>query len=301
MSLENSNKPPHKEEGPETENRKTDAEPNLQPPSISPEVGLEGVMVKQPDTDDSNHYRLQRANLRVQIGLLIATTLTFLAAIIYAGIAHRQWSTMDQTFQEIQKQTVSAKTSANAAKSASETANKTLTEIEKQSTASAKTVELATQNMKAVQDQFRLDQRAWINITEARFREPLSAKTNNHIDLSLKNTGKTPALQVVYKYKTWIQVSGKTIAELEKVGNSETVYGPGDVRPTVLSWTSPMSQKQVDMLESKKGTFFVDIEFAYRDIFDARKLHHNRACLFYDPIISINLALAFCDHGCYMD
>ena len=128
---------------------------------------------------------------------------------------------------------------------------------------------------------------------------PLNAKTNNHIDLLLKNTGKTPALQVVYKYRTWIQVSGKTIAELEKVGSSETVYGPGDVRPTILSWTSPMSQEQVDMLESKKGTFFVDIEFMYRDIFDSK--HHTRACLFYDPIISSNLALAFCDHGCYMD
>ena len=88
-------------------------------------------MPNQPNTKDSKGYRLQRAQLRVQIGLLIATTLTFIAAIIYAGIAHKQWSTMDKTFKEIQKQTISAEKSANAAKSAAETAKETLGETKK--------------------------------------------------------------------------------------------------------------------------------------------------------------------------
>jgi hypothetical protein len=248
MSQEDKSRPIQKEKEALKESRETDAESSQELPPIPPGSELEGGIVKQPETDKNKDYRLQRAGLRVQKGLLIATALTFLSAIIYAGIAHKQWSTMDKTFQEIQKQTISAQTSANAAKSASDIASKTLAEIEKQNATSAKTVQLATQNMKAVQDQFRLDQRAWINIMEAKFREPLNAKTTSHIDLSLKNTGKTPALQVVHRYRAWIQVSGKTIAWIERVGTSEIVYGPGDVRPTVLAWTSPMSQEQVDML-----------------------------------------------------
>jgi len=154
----------------------------------------------------------------------------------------------------------------------------------------------------AVKEQFRIAKRAWINITECKFREPLSAKISNHIDLTVKNSGETPALQVIYKYRTWIEVAGKTIAEEKFTPSSKSVYGPGDVRFTVLAWTSPMSQEQVKLLESKKGTFFVDIDFTYHDIFDAMNLHHTRACFVYNPTVSINLAFAFQDNGCsYMD
>src|ERR1700722_10155329 len=42
----------------------------------------------------------------IQILLTIGTWLAFLAAAIYAGIAARQWKTMEKTYGEIQKQTV---------------------------------------------------------------------------------------------------------------------------------------------------------------------------------------------------
>src|SRR5208283_1590112 len=49
--------------------------------------------------------RYQRKYYRVQVWLAVGTWLAFAAAAIYAGIAARQWRTMNDTYGEIRKQT----------------------------------------------------------------------------------------------------------------------------------------------------------------------------------------------------
>lgn len=69
-----------------------------------------------------NRRCLPWLNFSVQVLLFFAATGAFIAACYYASISYKQWSIMDQTFQEIKKQTTSAETSANAAKNAAKAA-----------------------------------------------------------------------------------------------------------------------------------------------------------------------------------
>jgi len=85
-----------------------------QNPSVEVQVkaDLQGEFVKKHFDVQDNNSRIQGMNFKVQVWLAIATTLAFVAAAIYAFIAHRQLSasnsqlkTMQDTLGEFQKQT----------------------------------------------------------------------------------------------------------------------------------------------------------------------------------------------------
>lgn len=163
-----------------------------------------------------------------------------------------------------------------------------------------KAVELAEQSIKATQDHFRLQQRAWLSVPKGSLEYPLDAKKIS-FKFIVKNSGNTPALRVRVNHRAWVKsASGEIITKNEKFNSREISYGPGDEQPTYMVWNKPISQQQIDDMQSGKTTFFVEVEFVYFDIYDAKKPHHTRACFYYNPKVSGSLA--FCEDGSnYMD
>lgn len=151
-----------------------------------------------------------------------------------------------------------------------------------------------------MKNQFRLDQRAWVSVTKAGFREPLDASKVTNIDFTTRNSGKTPALRVKTYYRMWGQYKGRTISVGSKTPKYEMTYGPGDERTHNLSLDSHYSQDLINLL-AKKVTFFIEIKLVYFDIYDIKKPHHTCACLYFIPE---SAKMAFCDTGTgcnYMD
>ena len=214
-----------------------------------------------------------RQNKKKKDWQAIFTGLIFLATTAYAIFAILQWQEMQKT--------------SSATKQAAE--------------AGAGAVKVAERNIKTTQDQFTLDQRAWINIEGANIREPFNPSKNIKIDFTTKNSGKTPALHVKYRFRTWIQYSGQKFGEVKKHISSEVTYGPGDEKLQTIYSDKPYPQQMINPLQSGQANLFIEIEFTYFDIYNEKNLRHTCACFYYNPIISPH-GMSFCKTGCsYMD
>jgi hypothetical protein len=191
----------------------------------------------------------------------------------------------------------------SAAKNSADQTEKLIVEMRRQSQsmkdmaeANKKAVELATQSLKTTQELFRLDQRAWISVIKGSLIEPLDAK-KIFFRFVIKNSGKTPALRVRFNNKAWIISStGQILTKNEKKNNREVSYGPGEEEPIFLVWGKPLSQQQIDDMQSGRIIFFVEVELIYFDIYDAKKPHHTRACFYYNPKVGRG-GLMFCENG----
>jgi hypothetical protein len=131
-----------------------------------------------------------------------------------------------------------------------------VTEMKSQSVATKQAVYLAERNIKTTQEQFRLDQRAWINIENGSMRHPFDPSKIVRVDFTTKNSGKTPARHVKYVFRAWIKYSGQKIAKIEKPVNIEFIYGPGDVRIQSLYTDNPYSQEMINPLQTGSALLF---------------------------------------------
>jgi len=193
----------------------------------------------------------------------------------------------------------------SAAKNSTDQTEKLIVEMKRQSQsmkdvaeANKKAVELAVQSIKATQEQFRLDQRAWISVAKGSF----DAKRIS-IKYIFKNSGKTPALRVRVNHKSWFKsATGQILdkVESESIHNRGISYGPGDEHPTIFILKKPLTPQQIDDLQSGRVIFFVEVECIYFDIYDAKKPHHTRACFYNNS--KAEGELAYCKNGSnYMD
>jgi anti-sigma-K factor RskA len=78
-----------------------------QPPSVVVNVP-ERVSVKKDEEDSKQDSVYHSRNFWVQVALTAFTAAAFAAAAYYACIAKRQWKTMNDTYKEIQQQTIAA-------------------------------------------------------------------------------------------------------------------------------------------------------------------------------------------------
>ncbi|MGA2525747.1 MAG: hypothetical protein ABSF79_03920 [Smithellaceae bacterium] len=224
--------------------------------------------------------------------LVLTGFLVAFGTLFYAGAAVFQYCLMKDTAKAAAEQTkILIGEMQNQTKAMQDAANATMN-----------TVKVAERNIKSTQEQFRLDQRAWISITKANFREPLDAKKKAVIDFVVKNSGKTPALHLRGSYETWYQHLGTASLKVGKTISGEIAYGPGDEKVTFIGWDEPLLQAQIDLMQSGQEILFIEIKFIYFDIYNSKIPHHTCTCFFYDSKAAINGALSLCETGCsYMD
>jgi hypothetical protein len=210
-----------------------------------------------------------RWSLLFEFALVIATCAT-------VGVAYSQWKVMERQSNIMREQldAMAAQTSAafqqvSAAKSSIKIADKTLKDAQEsgkeQSARAEKTLDATIEN-------FRLDQRAWINLKEVAFRgyttngKPVSIKAGHpvRIQLSYTNTGKTPAR--VLATKTYLDVveTGKKPPLQEKAiiatENQPFTLFPNSTYSHTEIVTEVYSTQQVEAL--KKGQYVMLIFYS---------------------------------------
>lgn len=155
-----------------------------------------------------------------------------------------------------------------------------------------KTVELTDRSIKATQEQFGLEQRAWIDLEMIGFTEPLNSNKLMRIAFAIKNIGKTPAQHVNYMYFYWIRgVEGPATS----VSNAlELSIAPGGRILATPFLPSVIPQQQVDLIEAGEYTFGVGIRVTYFDIYNPTKSRLTSVCVNYNPTDKV---FAFCDAG----
>jgi len=162
-----------------------------------------------------------------------------------------------------------------------------------------KYVDIAAQSLNSIEDHFKLEQRAWLTIEEIKFRNELKANEPNYIDLKIINAGKTPALRVRFKYKTYFKGQPQPNAMVEEInGPGEASYGPNSEYNISLV-TAPLTQTKINALQSGKEILYFNIEIIYFDIFNNETVHHTTACGFYNG--SSKTQFSLCDSGNNMD
>jgi hypothetical protein len=152
-----------------------------------------GAMTSPAKDDDAQHARTYREKGHsIQQVIAVATIGAFISASIYAYLAWRQVSVMNQTYGEIQRQTRAAEQSADSSDKSVLLAQKT----ERDSRL------MSEKQLKAAIAQYQSDQRAWVALTG--FRVQLSPKaaiipnlaTTDEATAGFQNSGHTPARDV---------------------------------------------------------------------------------------------------------
>jgi hypothetical protein len=218
------------------------------------EVDNENARAARHETRDANRLRLETWG--VAVGAIVA------------------FATIGQLFLTTKAVRIAA-TSANAA--------------QKSAAASEGQVEVTKKSIQATVDAFRLDQRAWMGISNValsvlKVGEPL------RVDADIVNTGKTPAFSVRID-KTGIQTnygpldvdqfiaSGKLSKPIQPP--STGVSGPNSSIKIPFHTDQPMTEVWIDQINSHALWIYVFGDIHYRDAFGVE--HTTQFCGSYDP------------------
>jgi hypothetical protein len=164
------------------------------------------------------------------------------------------------------------------------------------SKASQDAVKLAKRSIEATQEQFRLDQRAWVGVIER--TPPAFQDGTRHffvkegerctLGVMIKNSGKTPAIH--FKSKQMMHSLPANVPftphyTIPTVDQSLSVIQPGMTAVlSALPSDVPVTREHIKMLGNGQLILYVYGEMTYEDIFG--KKHNTTYCLFLDKDLS---------------
>lgn len=258
-------------------------------------------------TRDDRHYRVQNS-------IRWATWCAFIGALIYGAIAYRQWTALqdqnniamsafrrvridanEQFKQNAEQITVAAKAATAAEKAAAAS--------EQGAIAAAGQASTAKKSIDFTIEQSRLDQRAWVGVKEKAKLVSFERDRPMEIDISLINSGRTPArnVRIVFNFALspsfMLRPSPEQIKELEKgpfiifpsIGPQQTSTIFGGKPPAVGNFLPPRESegaeylmRQFDKIKAKELIFYAFGEIRYDDVSD--RPHITYICIFIsDP------------------
>lgn len=211
-----------------------------------------------------------------EIALVIATCTS-------AGVAVSQWKTMERQSNIMKEQldVMAAQTSAafqqvSTAKISIRIADKTLKDSQQSGKEQS---ERAEKSLNAAIENFRLDQRAWINLKEIAFKSYttggkqvfVKAGQPARIKLSYTNTGKTPARILTTKTYLWFVEAGNKPPLLEKAiiatENQPFTLFPNDTYSQADIISEVFSTQQVEILKTGQYVMYIYGMIPYEDVF----------------------------------
>jgi len=137
----------------------------------------------------------------------------------------------------------------------------------------------------------RLDQRAWLTISQAVIQVPIVAGRTSDITLTLKNSGKSPALKMRFRQAAKL-VSQLPTGLMPKVPLSKPVESVSVIGPdgtSVNHFTlAPLPAWQVSLLDSGKGRIVTFGTVIYFDIFNIE--HDTTFCFFQQELAKTELS-----------
>ena len=309
MLSESHNEPSKEGKESPTINQPTTQKASQEVPTKSIETEPVSKTIGKYNTDHNKKYRLQWWQFWVQVGLFLATTSAFIAAAYYAHIANEQWKTMNNTYNEIKKQTTSAETSAAAAAITAKTAENTfklnkdslLKEIQKQTKAmqdSADSTKETVEQSKAVLDAnikaSALDQRAWVGVLEPipptfkdEFGKPIYVKEGSHVTFGviISNFGKSPATKVktivALKFRPADEEFSPFTFGIIPPKKSGAVIQPQGRFSMPIPIPNPVNANQIAVAKNREKILYLYGTIMYEDIF--KKTHLTTFCMYLAP------------------
>jgi hypothetical protein len=143
---------------------------------------------------------------------------------------------------------------------------------------------------------FKRGERAWVMVEEFRFVDPFSTTANASIYTSIKNVGKSPALQVtVHKHSTL--GGGRCVTKYNPPPYKASTLdlGPGQTHPLTSPVISAIAQECIDDLNSGVATYRLEGTVTYKDEFgDSRE---SGFCGMYAGLLTHDILP--CDEGNY--
>jgi len=138
--------------------------------------------------------------------------------------------------------------------------------------------------------------RAWITIYGIRLVRDFSTTAPTAVDISAKNTGQTPALNLEWTFDTDSALSGGHcyLKADTIVSASRGAIGPGEVIANAGVRINPLLQPCLDDLETGASVFSVRGTIRYEDIFGER--HFTNFC-FHTTKFSTQVLTACEDHN----
>lgn len=140
--------------------------------------------------------------------------------------------------------------------------------------------------------------RAWITLYTVRLARDFSTTAPTAVDLSFKNTGQTPGLNMEWVYDPGLGFSGGTCARRVQahiiVPISKGAIGPGEIASAAGIRIDPLPQACLDDLNNGSSTFSVRGTMKYEDIFGEQRF--TNFC-FYTTKFSISTLTACRDHN----
>ena len=161
--------------------------------------------------------------------------------------------------------------------------------MQKATTASKNSADAANKSAKAAEDSVnfaketaQLDQRAWVNIQWLRLQTPLTPNAQAIVEMSVKNSGRTPAYNV--KVRSNIYVGNDRIPLDENVPpvgrTSETTIGANADTPIGTKQQNILDQTAIDSIKHGESSLFTVGIITYRDVFGRQ--HRTDYCLFLE-------------------
>jgi len=217
-----------------------------------------------PDNDSSKNRRRKISDLRkaavfwLEIG-------TFIALIAYATISRNQWQEMIAATSAAQQAVIEAR----------------FNRIQ------------ADKVFKATVEQFQLDQRAWIGPEQIANELSTDKKTVTWIGFILKNSGKTPALNVEYHcaintipvtYRVLPPTSSYTFHYLGESKKSP-IGSRGVIQPNMTVTIGPQNIPTAEEISAVRNGTKLEYMYGmvtYDDIFKQRR-RTAKFCVYFDP------------------
>jgi hypothetical protein len=221
---------------------------------FSPTVNLpESIEIHQREDEASQQRNFQSRTL------LLSFT-TFLAVAVYAALVYLQYREMISATDASQQAVVEARRNRLQADKA----------------------------LNATIEQFHLDQRAWIGMTRGQVGIKVGELFN--YKLEIKNTGKTPALDV-QAYTVSDQILKGTLPPHNLVWKPEfeQILHPGQENDVGVKGNTLISQSGYDSIKSGHEVLWIRTQIRYRDVFSPT-VHRVVICSTVNPddMLSLN-------------
>jgi hypothetical protein len=149
--------------------------------------------------------------------------------------------------------------------------------------AAADQVSATKQSIEASIENFRLDQRAWLGYRAVGILEPITAHRPLRMVLSIKNTGKTPALKVRESTTTAgpnkpnAVIPGPSFKEKANGSiDSQAVVQPDGELTIPVDYPKDISQPFIDAIKAGVTTIYIVSKVTYSDVFG--RTHYTTFC-----------------------
>ena len=230
-------------------------------------------------------------------GMLIATIAAVVVSCIYAFLAFRQMHVMKGQLDQMTSAGAQTDNLIIQAIAQNEATNTLAQQAERSNEIAEKTLKTNEALSKIALKQgiviSRLEQRAWISVLSVQNIKPQNDKPLN-IPVTIKNTGKTPALDVTaLACASVVKKNVKPTFSYNKILDpiqSRMIILPNDEKTTEIniedsqriSADGKLTKEAIDYLNSGKETIYIYGKITYKDIFDEQ--HWTTFCYIYNPV-----------------